>query len=321
MAPMTVLAQDETQHGPDIGRPPDGRGNLTREMPPRGHAGTDGPTSHGNGIGYHNGPVMQSGINIYYIWYGDWSKDATANPILTDYAKYAGGSPYFNIATTYNDTVGNVPNTAGTIKYLSSASDSGTLGSSLSDSNIWTIVSNALSSNKLPVDANGVYFVLTAPFVGETSGFLTEYCGWHTYNYYNDTPIKFAFVGNPAAGMPACSMQSSGPNGDAEADAMVSVIAHELEDVASDPQLNAWYDSNGNESADKCAWSFGATYIANGAQANVTIGPRNYLIQQNWVNAGGGYCALSYAGTPDSSLSVSAASQSVSADNRPAPIR
>jgi len=28
--------------------------------------------------------------------------------------------------------------------------------------------------------------------------------------------------------------------------------------------------------------------------ANMTLGTRDYLIQQNWVNALGGYCDLSY---------------------------
>jgi Phosphate-induced protein 1 conserved region len=311
---MAALAQDETQHGPGFDTPADGRGNLTRQMPPRGHSASGGSVVQGNGISYHSGPVMRSGVNIYYIWYGNWAQDPAANAILTDYATYVGGSPYFNINTTYGDTLGNVPNTQATVKYAGSASDSGSLGTSLNDNGIWTLVTNALSASKLPVDPNGVYFVLTAPYVAETSGFLTQYCGWHTYNIYNGTAIKYAFVGNAAASMGSCSVQSNGPNGDGQADAMVSVVAHELEEAATDPQLNAWYDSSGNENADKCAWTFGTTYTApNGTQANMTIGPRNYLIQRNWVNAGGGSCDVSYAAptTPDFSLSVSPTSQTV----------
>ena len=76
---------------------------------------------------------------------------------------------------------------------------------------------------------------------------------------------------------------------------MASIIAHELEEATTDPDLNAWYDRRGYENADKCAWTFGTTYTAaNGAMANMKLGARDYLIQQNWVNAGGGYCALSY---------------------------
>ena len=311
-APMTALAQNEINHGP-IGTPADGRGNLIRQLPPRGQAGSGGSIVQGNGISYHNGPVMHSGVNVYYIWYGDWSQDSTANPILTYYAQNVGGSSYFAINTTYGDTAGNVPNSPDTVKYISSVSDAGSLGTSLSDGSIWTIVNSALSKGTLPVDPNGVYFVLTAPYVAETSGFLTQYCGWHTYNYYNNTPIKYSFVGNAAANMGACSAQSVGPNGDAQADAMVSVVAHELEESASDPLLNAWYDPTGAENADKCAWTFGSTYPVNGAAANMKIGSKDYLIQRNWVNAGGGYCATSYVGTPDFSLSASPGSQTVQA--------
>jgi hypothetical protein len=32
---------------------------------------------------------------------------------------------------------------------------------------------------------------------------------------------------------------------------MISVIAHELTEVASDPLINAWMDYNGNENAGK----------------------------------------------------------------------
>jgi len=73
------------------------------------------------------------------------------------------------------------------------------------------------------------------------------------------------------------------------------VISHELEEATTDPDLNAWYDSKGNENADKCAWTFGATKPApNGSKYNMALGGTNFLIQQNWVNASGGYCALSY---------------------------
>ena len=57
------------------------------------------------------------------------------------------------------------------------------------------------------------------------------------------------------------------PNGNAGADGMASIIAHELEEAATDPDLNAWYDATGAENADKCAWTFGTEYTAaNGSQ-------------------------------------------------------
>lgn len=289
---------------------PDGRGDFLRGGQHR--AGTGKAVTQGNGISYHGGPVIEGTTHIYYIWYGDWTKDAGANAILTDFANNIGGSPYFNINTTYGDTAANVENS---VFYVSSSSDSGSLGTRLTDNNIWTIATNAISSGKLPLDGNGVYFVLTAPGVAETSGFLTQYCGWHSYGTYGSTNVKVAFVGDPAgASLGNCAAQTaSSPNGDPSADAMASVIAHELEESVTDPLLNAWYDSSGEEDADKCAWTFGTVYSANGAYANMQLGSRNYLIQQDWLNANGGSCALSYTSTPDFSVSVSPASQSVAA--------
>ena len=102
-----------------------------------------------------------------------------------------------------------------------------------------------------------MYFVLTSADVDASSGFCSSYCGWHTYGTYSNTTLKYSFVGNPATQCPgSCSIQTSdSPNNSIGADAMVSVIAHELEEATSDPQLNAWYDSSGYENADKCLYA------------------------------------------------------------------
>ena len=95
--------------------------------------------------------------------------------------------------------------------------------------------------------------------------------------------------------MSTCADQNTGPNGSGGGDAMASVVSHELEEAVTDPDLNAWYDSSGNENADKCAWTFDPTYTApNGSTANMNLGGKDYLIQRNWVNATGGYCSMSY---------------------------
>src|SRR4029079_8252450 len=107
------------------------------------------------------------------------------------------------------------------------------------------------------------------------------------------TKIKFAFVGNPSLQCPTtCAPQTVGPNGNAGADGMASTIARELESAATDPNLDAWFDAARRDNADMCAGSYGVEYRApNGARANMRLGGRDFLIQQHWVNARGGYCA------------------------------
>jgi hypothetical protein len=253
-----------------------------------GHGG-GGSTS--NGISYHGGPVLTTGTNAYIIWYGNWAND-TATAILPDLLSHIGGSPYFNINTTYYN--GANQHVLNSVTYKQSTTDNYSQGkTNLTDNQIASIVSTALNNKSLPVDPNGVYFVLTSADVTKT-GFLSQYCGWHTYGNYGPTPIKYAFVGDPGTDWHCADQTSASPNGNVGADAMASVISHELEEATTDPQLNAWYDQRGQENADKCAWTFGSTYTANGALANMKLGTRNYLIQRNWVNASGGYCSLSY---------------------------
>ena len=307
-APIAT-AQDELNGAPDTehDKPAHGRGRTRNQI---GHAST-GTVVQGNGINYNGGPVMHGTVNVYFIWYGTWGAEYTkASAIINDWANAIGSSPYENINTTYGDTTGNV---SGQIHYGGFALDAGSQGTSLSDNSIAAIVSSALASQALPVDTNGVYMVLTAPGVKETSGFLTQYCGWHTYGTYNGNNIKYAFIGDASGpSLGACAEQTaSSPNGDPAVDAMISVMSHELEESASDPNLNAWYDASGEENADKCAWTFGTTYQSNGAMGNMHLGTRDFLIQRNWLNLNGGSCTLAYNPAPNFSLSVSPASQSV----------
>jgi hypothetical protein len=247
----TVGATQQELVNPDV-RPTGRGGGIVNNFAKPGSGGTS------NGIVYHGGPVMLGTTTVYYIWYGNWSGN-TATSILTDFAQNVGGSPYYNINTTYYD---------------------GT---------------NAINSNALPKNANAVYFVLTSADVTASSGFCTQYCGWHTHGTIAGTDIKYSFVGNPDRCPSSCAAQTTGPNGNAGADGMASILAHELEEAVTDPDLNAWYDRRGYENADKCAWTFGTTYtVANGAKANMKLGARDFYIQQNWVNAAGGYCATAY---------------------------
>jgi hypothetical protein len=80
------------------------------------------------------------------------------------------------------------------------------------------------------------------------------------------------------------------------------VLTHETEEATSDPDLNAWFDSSGQENADKCNFNFGATTtctntngctpagVSAGARFNQTFGGHDWMMQQNWENANGGAC-------------------------------
>ena len=242
-------------------------------------------------ISYHGGPVMTAGPNVYLIWYGNTSSGYQS--LLTNLAKSLGGSPYFNINSTYYN--GSNTHVANVVTYKGSTTDNYSQGTSLSDAQIQTVVSNAISSGRLPSDTNAVYFVMTSSDVNASSGFCTQYCGWHTNGTIGGKDIKYAFIGDPARCPSSCAEQTTtSPNGDVGADGAASIFSHELEEATTDPDLNAWYDRQGEENADKCAWTFGTESTAsNGSKYNVTLGGTQYLIQQNWVETTQS-CAMSH---------------------------
>jgi len=245
----------------------------------------------------HGGPVIAQPL-IYLIWYGNWHQangtdTAAGQQIIRDFAGNVGSSPYFNINRSYSGV-------SGSVLFGGDTSDAYSRGSRLKDADIQTIVTSAISSGRLPYDSSGVYFVLSSSDVSELSGFCKLYCGWHTAASTTVGRLRYSFVGNVARCLSGCAAQTVGPNGNAGVDGMVSIIAHELDEATTDPDLNAWYDARGSENADKCAWTFGhAQYqTANGAWANVALGTRDYLIQRNLdhnitgPNGVGDYCMM-----------------------------
>ncbi len=272
------------------------RSRNNHDEQPSGGAHIGGARPGSNGITYHGGPLLGvtggTPVTAYYIWYGNWSGNSAVT-ILTDFMQNIAPSPYYNINTTYYN--GSNAHVVNSVTYGGSTTDNYSRGTTLSDSGVQGVVSDAITSGRLPNNPAAVYFVLTSADVNESSGFCTQYCGWHTYGTIAGSNIKYSFVGNPDRCPSACAAQTVSPNGNAGADGMASIIAHELEEAVTDPNINAWYQSRYQENADKCAWTFGSTTsLPGGAVYNMTLGSRKYLIQQNWVNSLGGYCANSY---------------------------
>lgn len=262
----------------------------------------------GNGINYHGGPVLKGNpVKFYVIWYGNWSGSGSNTmasvSLVEHFINTLGNTPYEKIATTYGDSTGNVSGnvTLGGHTFVNTTTN-------LTDSLLQTTVKNALTSGALPTDAGGVYFVLSSSNINETSGFCTQYCGFHTHATLNGADIKYAFVGNPDRCPSGCEIQTTGPNSPATgvggADGLINVFAHEQFEAITDPDLNAWFDSSGQEDSDKCNFNFGATNtcvsgslctpagISAHAKWNVSFGNNDWMIQQQWKNSGGGGCVL-----------------------------
>lgn len=280
---------------------PDGKGGVIHEPQPADAIDASGPIGQavnlGNGINYNGGPVMRANpVPIYLIWYGNWnstgSNTAATRSLIEHFVSVLGGTPYELINTTYGDNTANV---SGNVSLGGSATTSS--NQNLTDAGLQSVVANVLSSGALPRNGNGLYFVLASSNINETSGFCTQYCGFHTHATLGGVDIKYAFVGNPDRCPSGCEVQTTGPNSPAPgvggADGMAFQIAFQQNEMLTDPDLNAWFDSVGRENSGKCSGKLGPTQSCGlSCKFNVTFGGNDWLLPENWINANGGSCGL-----------------------------
>ena len=257
-------------------------------------------------ITYHGGPLVTGAPGVYIIWYGCWdgtcgnAGNPTTQSILTDFISNVGGSPYFQINAMYPNTSGQTP--SGALLYAGSVVDNYSYGKELTQADIAAIVTDHINNLSLPQDPSGIYIVVASADVGSVAtGFcVPSAAGHHGTGFAFGSQFTYAFVGNPARCPSVAAPQffSRGaqlptPNGDLAADAMASTVAQLMSEIVTNPTGGGWFDRYGLENAAKCVGQFGTTYqTVNGARANLKLGGRDYLIQQNWVNDRKGHCAM-----------------------------
>ena len=264
---------------------------------------TSSPTRTDKSIEYHNGAVLTATQHVYLIWYGDWASNIYQQLIVADFVSALGASPYFQINQGYPDSSGQVP--SGDIAYGGGALDAYSHGASLSEADVADVVANAFRTGGLVFDPLGIYAVLTSAdvtVIDSVTQFCLTCCNLHGHSIVNGSDFRYVFVGSPRRCPGACATQVQSPNGDYsgnyEADSMASWLAAALSEVVTDPYDDAWHDRYGLENAEKCEGTYGTTYTVTNqagqlAQANIKLGNRHYLLQQNWVNGRKGYCAMS----------------------------
>jgi hypothetical protein len=224
----------------------------------------------------HGGRVLPSS-NTYAIWWGAPSAfPSDARPGLDALFAALSGTPYLGIAG----------------QYLRSAAIESAFHANYVDTSapprhapsVGAIVNEAcrtINANGLTADPGAVYFVYTSNFPH------VNYCAWHSYGSCNGVTIQVAFMPNTTnvAGCDPLGVVDLGCYGASASEGLISlanVTAHELMEAITDADLSAWYDSSGEEIADKCAWKFSSC---------VTLaGNTSWQLQQEWSNAARG-CA------------------------------
>ena len=194
------------------------------------------------------------------------------------------------------------------------------MGKSLTRLSIQTLIKNALVPNRvpgisgsLPADSSGgLYLVLTGEEV-QMQDFCSSACGFHYFTFASIVghTLPYAWVGDSGKQCPGtCAYPfavpsymngfvkpQKSPNGDAGLDGLISIMAHELAEIASNPFINSWYAGDTpaapNEIGDLCEGIYGpgaggsysglllksktgATFNLNGANG------KEFLVQWLW---------------------------------------
>jgi hypothetical protein len=125
-------------------------------------------------------------------------------------------------------------------------------------------------------DPNTLYIVFTsnAPKV--------NYCAWHDKATCNGVEFEVAYVPNQAD-LPGCSpytVSNLGCNTYSNGTvASADSVAHEFMEAITDAHIDAWYDANRAEVADKCEYNYNSC---------VGLKTDNWQIQSEWSNAASG---------------------------------
>ena len=191
------------------------------------------------------------------------------------------GSNYAATANEYSDTVngGHTPASTG-LTHQGSVIDPSAAAGGSNPSAILAEVQKLVTAGAIAPDlaGNGYYAVYSDVKRG-----LAGYCAWHSAGTVNlpgggTVGVQFGFFFN-LDGDPGCDPHDTVTGHSQGLAALANVTAHEIEEARSDPATPAaWYDSNGSENADKCAWTFNVPFVTfpNGT---------SWKLQGEWSNA------------------------------------
>jgi len=267
---VPLFAQD-AQSGHGNPEPPMAGIHWARGQAPD-HSARSGESGSSPNLIWHGGNIMFTADTTAIFWGQSWANDAFKSDKVSGLDAFysgIGGSPYARTSDEYTDSSGAVTDTitylGGHIVDTSAAPRSGSRTAPIL-AEVCKVLSNV--SNPVP---NGYY-----PVYVDTPRGHAGFCAWHSSGSCNGTPVQFAFFFN-LDGDPGCDPQDTSGLHSQGLAALANVSGHELSEARTDPRLNAWYDSSGQENADKCSWSFGTPLLTFSNNSK-------WKIQGNWSN-------------------------------------
>ncbi len=258
-------------------------------------------------VTYHGGPVMSSNSNYTIYWSPAGPSaypagyETGVNRYLEDLAHDSGGLQNTDSVLVQYSNANYNSQFAGTLSDTDPYPANGCAAAAicLTDQQLRAEISSFVEAHKLPTDLQHEYFLLTPAGVESClqanekscSDGTTHpgFCAYHGFVPVGKGVIVYANI--PYLAGLACNPGEQLPNGNPSDAAIAGGLAHEHSESVTDPELNAWYDSKGQEVADKCRTGKAKTEFGeplgkapDGADYNQVINGDLYWFQQEWSN-------------------------------------
>lgn len=250
---------------------------------------------------YHAGPTMNTNTTYAIFWGGSQPWDDGYQSLIERYfgdvaaSNGATSNVYYSDTQYYDNVNGNIQakSTFGGFyvdpnPYPSNGCTDRATSICLSDGQIQTEIQAAMAANGWSGGESHLFFMFTPKGVGSCAGSscaYTNYCAYHSWIGSGSSAVLYANqpYANQNFRIYTCN-SGQWPNGKS-ADATLNVVSHEHNEAITDQQGSAWYDSQGYENGDKCAWNFG-TALGSTASGNYNqiINGNDYYLQQEWSN-------------------------------------
>jgi len=229
-------------------------GKHVQVFPHRGRASKRGGPGSSN-LSYHNGPVIRQAkvVPVFWgssaTWGTNGAPSALAQTLINFFVQFGTNGEY-NVITQYYDFGGSVQLTNLGNRYWI---DNTPPPTNVTDAALESEVVKAIG--QVGFDASTVYEVFLPPTSYASFGNYDScggpnlyFCAYHGNFSYGGVDVKYASMPYPSCG--GCQWSGWTPAQNFE-----HFACHETREAATDPDGNAWYDRQGNEADDKCAWS------------------------------------------------------------------
>jgi hypothetical protein len=267
-------------------------------------------------VEYHGGPVMPSNTNYALYWDPTGGSEYPSgyelglDKYFEDLAHDSGGEQNTDsVLIQYGDEAAEFANynshfggaLSDTDPYPANGCSAAPI--CLTDEQLRTEITSYVQAHKLPVDLQHEYFLITPPGVESCFEAAGRACSAGTKHasycsYHGDIPVGKGVIVYADSGYidgTNCDTGEEHPNGNASDATIGGGMAHEHSESVTDPELNAWFDSKGNEVGDKCrtfkqSTEFGEPLgkAPDGSNYNQVINGDLYWYQQEWSNETGG---------------------------------